>query len=91
MAIVVHFKPTGMNAAKYDDVIKRLEDSGAGAPEGRLHHVCYGPSDSLKVVDVYESPAAFDKFGRTLLPILQAHGIEIEQPEVAEVHNIVKT
>ena len=34
--IVVKFDVNNMDAAKYDEVIRRLEEIGQGAPEGRL-------------------------------------------------------
>ena len=70
MAIALVFTPASMTAAHYDDVIKRLEAAGAGAPPGRLYHVCFGSGDRLRVVDVWESQETFDAFGRTLMPIL---------------------
>jgi hypothetical protein len=78
-----------MSAAQYDDVIERLEAAGAGAPPGRLYHVCFGSGDRLRVVDVWESQEAFDAFGRTLMPILQGVGVDPGQPEVAPVHNTI--
>jgi hypothetical protein len=39
---------------------------------------------------VWESREAFDAFGATLLPILTAAGIELNEPMVARVHNEIK-
>ena len=75
MAIIVTFNPTGMNGTKYDEVMKRLDAAGAGAPDGRLSHVCFGPENSLRVVDVYDTPQNFEKFGQTLVPMLAQLGI----------------
>ena len=66
MAIAVYFHPASMNAAKYDEIIQLLEDAGAGSPKGRLHHSSFGPDSALMVYDIWESQAAFDKFGETL-------------------------
>ena len=36
---------------------------------------------------IWESQEAFEAFGATLLPILNAAGIELNEPMVARVHN----
>jgi len=89
MAITVRFTPKSMSAAKYDECIKRLEQAGAGAPKGRLYHVCYGNMNDLRVFDVWESSESFDEFGQTLMPILQELSIDPGQPEISEVHNTI--
>ena len=43
-----------------------------------------------RVFDIWESQAAFEAFGATLLPILTAAGIELNEPMVARVHNEIK-
>jgi hypothetical protein len=90
MALAITFKPTGMTSAKYDEVIRRLEAAGAGAPRGRLHHVAYDSGDGLHVVDIWESQETFGAFGQTLIPILQSLGVDPGQPQIAEVHNTIK-
>jgi len=90
MALIVHFTPKGMDEGKYAEVLRRLEAAGAGAPPGRLHHACYGDKAALRVTDIYETPQSFDAFGKTLVPILAALGIDVGRPEVIEVHNIIR-
>ena len=90
MAIVMRFTPQGMTAAKYDEVIRRLEAAGAGAPAGRLYHVCFGNKEELRVSDIWDSMENFEEFGKTLMPILQDVGVDPGQPEFFEVHNIIK-
>ena len=90
MAIVMRFAPQGMSAAKYDEIIKRLEAAGAGAPAGRLYHVCFGDKENLRVSDIWDSMENFEKFGQTLMPIMQDLGAEPGQPEIIEVHNIIE-
>lgn len=79
-----------MTAAKYDEVVKRLEQAGAGSPAGRLYHVCFGDKDSLRVSDIWDSRESFERFGQTLRPILEELGIDSGEPEVIEVHNIIE-
>jgi len=90
MAITVVFTPKSMTAALYDDILKRLEKAGASAPQGRLYHVCYGSSSQLNVTDVWESQETFEKFGQTLMPILQQVGVDPGQPAISPTHNIIK-
>jgi hypothetical protein len=89
MAIGIYFNPASMSGAQYDDVIRRLDAAGAGKPAGRLYHACFGSSDKLQVFDVWESQEAFDAFGATLMPILQAVGLDPGQPMVEPVHNVI--
>ena len=76
MAITALFTPPSMNASQYDEIIKQLEQAGAGAPQGRHFHVCFGTGTSLRVLDVWESQEAFNAFGAILMPILQRLLIE---------------
>ena len=89
MAIAVVFTPQSMTVAQYDEIIKRLEEAGSGAPKGRLYHVCYGSSEQLQVTDVWESVETFERFGQTLMPILQQMGLDPGQPNVNPIHNII--
>jgi len=89
MAILVKFDVTGMNAAKYDDILRQLEAAGAGTPNGRLLHVSYGSRDNLQVIDLFESPEALEAFGRTLGPILQKAGIAAT-PHVEPAYKMIR-
>ena len=90
MAITVLFTPRSLNASQYDEINKQLENAGAGAPQGRLYHVCFGTGSSLRVMEVWESQDAFNAFGPTLIPILQQVGIDPGQPDISEVHNSIQ-
>jgi hypothetical protein len=89
MAIGIYFNPTSMNAAQYDEIMRRLDIAGAGKPDGRLYHSCFGSGDKLQVFDIWESQEAFDKFGEMLMPVLQEVGFDPGQPMAEPVHNIV--
>ena len=86
MALIVHFTPKGMNDTKYAEILRRLDAAGAGAPAGRLHHVCYGPKDALLVIDVYDTQANFEAFGKLLVPILMAMEVDVGEPLVTQGH-----
>ena len=89
MAIGIYFSPAAMSATKYDECIRLLRRAGAGNPAGRSYHASFGPNDKLMVFDVWSSQAAFDKFGKTLMPILQELGIDSGQPTVMPVHKVI--
>mgnify|MGYP001341657755 CR=1 FL=1 len=89
MAVVMRFTPQGFTAAKYDEVIKRLEQAGAGSPAGRLYHVCFGDPNNLRVSDIWESRESFNSFGEIVFPIMKELGVEPGEPEVLDVHNTI--
>jgi hypothetical protein len=90
MALAYYFSPpTAMTAQQYDEITARLRNAGAGHPPGRSYHACFGSGDNVKVFDVWTSQAAFEKFGQTLMPIMQQMGLDPGQPAVANVHNVI--
>jgi hypothetical protein len=89
MAVAVTFKPASLNAARYDELVRRLEEAGAGAPPGRRIHVCYGGGDQLRTYDIWDTAEAFEAFGQTLIPILLEMGVNPSQHEVFEIHNVI--
>ena len=90
MAIAVLFTPESTTVQRYDEAIKRLEAAGAGQPAGRVFHVCFGQTNKLRVFDLWESEGSFETFGQTLMPILDELGLNTSQPEVVEVHNVLR-
>ena len=90
MAISVYINPVSATAAQYDEIIRRLDAAGAGKPAGRLYHACFGSGDKLQVFDIWESQQAFDKFGATMMPIVQEVGVNLGQPMVEPVHNLIQ-
>jgi hypothetical protein len=78
-------------AAQYDQVIRDLEANGLKHPAGRLYHASQPKGDKWLVVDVWESQATFEKFGQSLLPILEKNGVKFAgPPTILPTHNIVK-
>src|SRR2546428_11575632 len=84
------FSPRSMNVKQYDECIKKLEAAGAGRPPGRLYHACFGSGDKLRVFDIWDSQESFNRFGQTLMPILNDMALDPGQPEVAEIHNVIR-
>ncbi len=90
MALAFYFNPTGFTRDKYDETLKQLDAAGAGAPEGRTLHVAFETNGDIQVFDIWESQAAFEAFGATLLPIMGAAGVDPGEPMVATVHNVIE-
>ena len=94
MAVVVVFQGSGFTQENYEESVRRLTGGGplespADWPvEGLLAHAAGQGEDGFRVVDVWESAAAFQQFGETLVPILQDLGVEGE-PEVYPAHTYV--
>ena len=90
MAIGLYFAEGQFPAEKYDQAVRRLEDAGAGAPEGRTFHVALETNGEINVFDIWESQEAFEAFGATLMPILTELGVNPGTPMVAAVHNVIE-
>jgi hypothetical protein len=41
------------------------------------------------VFDVWDSQESFDRFGQTLMPILEELGVDVGKPEVMPIHNVI--
>ncbi len=89
MAITVIFKPEGTTAEQYDEIIRRLEEAGFGAPAGRSFHTCWGDPSAVGVVDVWDSLAEFEAFGQVLTPIIDDVGAQVAEPEIHATHNVI--
>jgi hypothetical protein len=91
MSMVVRFHPTSLTKEKYDDVVRREEAGIEFPPDGRDYHVCFGSDGDLRVSEIWESREQFEAYGERLMPILADVGIEFSrEPEIFEVHNIIK-
>jgi len=92
MSIVVRFSPTNLTTQKYDESLRRLEEADVQfPPDGLEYHVCFGTEGSLRVSEIWDSREQLQAFGEVLMPILADIGIEFSgDPEIFEVHNIVK-
>lgn len=90
VALGFYLTHSGFTPDKYDKAIKELEAAGAGSPKGRSIHVALESDGEIQVFDVWNSQEEFDAFGTTLLPILAGHGVELNAPMVARVHNVIE-
>ena len=73
-------------------VNRRLEEAGLWPhPDGLEYHFLFGPEGSMRVSEIWDSREQMDAFGERLMPILADVGIEFSgEPEIFEVHNMVK-
>jgi len=90
MSVLIRFAPVSLSAEKYDESIRRLEEQGDFPPDGLDLHVCFGNDGSLRVSEVWDSQEQLQAFGERLMPLLAEVGIEPGEPEIVEVHNLIK-
>ncbi len=91
MSVLARFAPTSVTTTEqYDDTIRRLEGAGDFPPDGLEYHVCFVSGGNARVSEVWDSLEQFRAFGEHLMPILAEVGIEPGEPELLEIHNIVR-
>jgi hypothetical protein len=90
MSVLIRFAPASLTAAQYDESVRKLEEAGVFPPDGLDYHVCFGTDGNLRVSEIWDSQEQLDAFGERLMPILSEVGIEPGEPELMEIHNIVK-
>jgi hypothetical protein len=89
MSTVMSMEWPGLTPEQYTQVMRAL-DFDTKAPAGGVFHVAGFRGDTLRVMDIWESQKAFEKFQKErLVPALQKVGIT-SQPKVQffPVHNI---
>jgi hypothetical protein len=90
MSVLIRFAPATLTAAQYDESVRKLEESGDFPPDGLDYHVCFGTEGKLRVSEIWDSREQLDAFGERLMPVLSEAGIDPGEPELLEIHNIVK-
>jgi hypothetical protein len=95
MAIVAVFQSPTLTQATYEESVRqlsgglsRMEKPANWPVKGLLVHVAGQGPNGFRVVDVWESEEAFQRFGEKLMPIMKAIGIE-GAPEVYPSHTVV--
>ncbi len=88
MSVVLVHQGPSLTQEKYEETVRRLtggksrvESPSDWPVEGLLMHVAGQSPQGFRVVDVWESEEACNRFGETLAPILQEVGIDA-QPEL---------
>jgi hypothetical protein len=94
MAVVLVHQGPDVTRASYDQVVRsmmgkeRAESPSDWPVEGLLVHAAGEGPSGFRVVDVWESEEAAQRFGEKLAPHLQEAGITAE-PEVYPAHTFV--
>jgi hypothetical protein len=95
MPIVAVVEGPGLSRELYEESVRKLTggksrvDSPADWPvPGLLAHIAGQGAKGWRVVDVWESEQAFQRFGEKLLPVLKEAGIQAT-PEVYPAHTFV--
>lgn len=89
MSVLIRFAPASLTAEQYDESVRRLQE-GEWPPDGLDYHVCFGTDGNLRVSEIWDTQEQLDAFGERLMPLLADIGIEPGEPEIMEIHNIVK-
>jgi hypothetical protein len=90
MSLLVRFAPDSLTSDQYDHVVRRLDEENVSPADGLDYEVCSGSGDKLEVSLVWDSKEQFEAFAGRLMPILAEVGVDPGEPDVFEVHNIVK-
>jgi hypothetical protein len=90
MSILARFSPPSLTTAQYDESIGKLQAEGNFPPDGLEYHVCFGTDGSLRVSEIWDSKEQFEAFGERLMPLLAEVGIEPGEPELIDIHSIIK-
>lgn len=92
--VLVHQGPT-LTRDRYEEAVRRL--TGGNRPlqvpadwpvEGLLVHAAGQGNGGFRIVDLWESKDAADRFGKILLPILREVGVT-DMPEIYPSHTVV--
>lgn len=91
MSVLIRFAPTSPTTKEqYDETLRRLRDAGDFPPDGLEIHVCFVADGNLRVSEVWDSREQIEAFGQRLMPLLAEMGIDPGEPEMLEIHNIIK-
>jgi hypothetical protein len=92
MSIVVRYAPVPASTVEqYDDVTRRLQESGVMPADGFDYHVAFLSEGQLLVSEVWDSREQLEAFGKRVVPLLADVALEHSgQPEIFQVHNIIR-
>jgi hypothetical protein len=92
MSIVVRYAPVPASTIEqYDEVMSRLQESGEMPADGFDYHVAFLSDGQLLVSEVWDSTEQLEAFGERVMPLLADVALEHSgQPQILEVHNIIK-
>jgi hypothetical protein len=96
VAIVAVFQAPGLTQEIYEETVSRLTGGRRTSMQaasdwpvpGLLAHIAGQAEGGFRVVDVWESEEAFNRFGEHLMPVLQEVGVQ-ETPDVYRAYAFV--
>ena len=90
MSVLIRFSPPSLTAEQYDNAVRRLYEDGVLPAAGLDYEICFGQDGNLKVSQVWDSNEQLEAFGERLRPILEELNINPGEPELVEVHNVIR-
>jgi hypothetical protein len=90
MSVLARFAPASVSTEQYDESVRRLQEGGDFPPDGMEYHVCFLADGDVRVSEIWDSREQLEAFGERLMPLLKEVGIDPGQPEILEIHNIVR-
>lgn len=88
MAIFVHATLSGVTADQYDALHRELQALPEDPFAGCLSQVCTVTDSGVELFDLWESPAAAERFGAVMLPIAEKLGLPMTSgpPKMSQTH-----
>jgi hypothetical protein len=96
MAIGVLFEGPGVTQKMYESALKKLLKGKAGKKladwpgKGLLSHAAGPTANGWRVVDAWQSEAAFKRFTKVLIPILKEEGFPEIAPQIFPLKRFIK-
>ena len=92
MAVVVMLEWPGMTKVQYDKLLD-LVNWDLDLPKGELFHIAWWESDTMSIVDLWESSADWQRFfDERVAPAFAAAGINgTPDPQIHEAYRYVNT
>jgi hypothetical protein len=90
VAVAVEMNFRGATLAQYDQILVKMGlTPGGSGPPGAISHWVAGTDDGIRVVDVWETREAFDRFAQEQIGPFSAEVGLTSQPETRfyDVHN----
>ena len=91
MAVIMELDFEGFTTDQYDAVNDALDPKG-NPPDGLIAHSARLDGDTLRILDLWESPEAFvafaeSKIGPTMVQTLGDDAPDVPDPKFTELHN----
>jgi hypothetical protein len=88
MAVGVLMNFSGGDNAAYNRVLERMGLTEGRPPAGALFHMAGETDDGFRVVDIWESAEAYQKFAQEQIgPLSGAEGFPAPEVSMWEIHN----